>query len=58
MIAEEIQEEYLNLHQEINELIEISKSFKKDEIVVKMKKIVPEFKSMNSNYELLDKISC
>ncbi|WP_366184828.1 nucleoside-diphosphate sugar epimerase/dehydratase [Flavobacterium ovatum] len=57
MIAEEIQEGCVHLHQEINVLIEISKSFKKDDIVMKMKQIVPEFKSMNSNFEILDKIS-
>ncbi|WP_418263890.1 hypothetical protein [Flavobacterium faecale] len=58
MIAEEIQEEYCVLHAEVNELIKISKSFAKEEIVFKMKQIVPEFKSMNSSYAQLDKISC
>jgi FlaA1/EpsC-like NDP-sugar epimerase len=57
MIAEEIQEEYLNLHLEINALIEISKTLGKESIVARMKQIVPEFKSMNSDFELLDKIS-
>ncbi|GIZ07443.1 polysaccharide biosynthesis protein CapD [Flavobacterium sp. UMI-01] len=58
MIAQEIQEEYQVLHHQINELIQLSKTFNKEEIVFKMKQIVPEFKSMNSNYEQLDKISC
>jgi FlaA1/EpsC-like NDP-sugar epimerase len=55
MIAQEIQEEYQNLHQEIYELISISKNFAGDAIVGQMKKIVPEFKSMNSSFEILDK---
>jgi FlaA1/EpsC-like NDP-sugar epimerase len=55
MIAEEIQEEFEILHDEIEELITIANFHKKEAIVAKMKKIVPEFKSMNSTYELLDK---
>jgi FlaA1/EpsC-like NDP-sugar epimerase len=55
MIAEEIQEEYENLHADIKELIGIANFFENDDIVAKMKKIVPEFKSMNSAYEVLDK---
>ncbi|MCF6142076.1 polysaccharide biosynthesis protein [Flavobacterium sp. K77] len=55
MIAQEIQEEYENLHHEIYELISISKNFAGDAIVGQMKKIVPEFKSMNSSFETLDK---
>lgn len=55
MIAEEIQEEFENLHIEIEELIGMSPFFGNDDIVGKMKKIVPEFKSMNSAYQFLDK---
>lgn len=55
MIAEEIQEEFEILHDEIEELITIANFHKKEAIVTKMKKIVPEFKSMNSTYEVLDK---
>ncbi|WP_264566703.1 polysaccharide biosynthesis protein [Flavobacterium sp. N3904] len=55
MIAEEIQEEFENLHTEINELIGIANFFDNDDIVAKMKVIVPEFKSMNSTFEVLDK---
>ncbi|WP_394799583.1 polysaccharide biosynthesis protein [Flavobacterium algicola] len=54
MIAEEIQEEYEKLHASINYLIDISKTSSKEEIVGMMKQIIPEFKSMNSNFELLD----
>lgn len=55
MIAEEIQEEFENLHLEIEELIGMSVFFSCDDIVGKMKMIVPEFKSMNSIYQFLDK---
>ncbi|MFV8370396.1 polysaccharide biosynthesis protein [Flavobacterium sp. LB2R40] len=55
MIAQEIQEEFEGLHTDINELIRISNLFTNDAIVAQMKKIVPEFKSMNSAYEVLDK---
>ena len=55
MIALEIQEEYEVLHSAIEELINITNLFDNDAIVSQMKKIVPEFKSMNSVYETLDK---
>ncbi|WP_394350397.1 polysaccharide biosynthesis protein [Flavobacterium hydrocarbonoxydans] len=55
MIAQEIQDEYENLHTDIDELIGIANFFDNDDIVTKMKKIVPEFKSMNSSFEVLDK---
>jgi FlaA1/EpsC-like NDP-sugar epimerase len=55
MIAEEIQDEFENLHNEINELIGIANFFNNDDIVAKMKTIVPEFISMNSTFEVLDK---
>jgi hypothetical protein len=51
-IAEEIQDEYENLHLDIEELIE-SPYFFENTIVAKMKKIVPEFKSMN-RFEVLE----
>jgi FlaA1/EpsC-like NDP-sugar epimerase len=54
MIAEEIQEEFENLHHEIEELIGMSTYFSNEDIVAKMKKIVPEFKSMNSAFQFLD----
>ncbi|WP_310557762.1 nucleoside-diphosphate sugar epimerase/dehydratase [Flavobacterium sp.] len=55
MIAQEIQEEFLDLHSNIDELIGIATFFDNDDIVAKMKKIVPEFISMNSTFEVLDK---
>ncbi|MEN2400335.1 nucleoside-diphosphate sugar epimerase/dehydratase [Flavobacterium sp. MC2016-06] len=54
MIAQEIQDEYENLHIDIDELIGIADFYDNDDIVAKMKKIVPEFKSMNSAFEVLD----
>jgi hypothetical protein len=55
MIAEEIQEEYEDLHIDIDELIGIANFFDNQDIVAKMKKIVPEFISMNSTFQTLDK---
>lgn len=54
MIAEEIQDEFESLHLDIEELINNANCLGNDEIVMRMKKIVPEFKSMNSTFELLD----
>ncbi|MFV8378251.1 polysaccharide biosynthesis protein [Flavobacterium sp. LB3R33] len=55
MIAEEISDEFEVLSADIEELISIANNFDNDRIVLKMKHIVPEFKSMNSTFELLDK---
>lgn len=54
MIAQEIQDEFETLHADINELIDTANHFKNEAIVSKMKKIVPEFKSMNSTFQTLD----
>jgi FlaA1/EpsC-like NDP-sugar epimerase len=55
MIAQEIQEEFEDLHIDIQDLIGIASFFDNDDIVAKMKKIVPEFISMNSTFTVLDK---
>ena len=55
MIAQELQVEFEDLHYHIEELIGIASFFDNDDIVTKMKKIVPEFISMNSAYSNLDK---
>ena len=47
--------EYHEVARDIDELIELSKEFDDMAIVGKMKQIVPEFKSNNSKYEILDK---
>lgn len=55
MIAEEIQVEFDTLNEDIEDLINKANFFGSDDIVLQMKKIVPEFKSMNSAFQLLDK---
>jgi FlaA1/EpsC-like NDP-sugar epimerase len=55
MIAQEIQDEYEDLHNDIDELIGIADFYDNEDIVAKMKKIVPEFKSMNTTFQLKDK---
>jgi FlaA1/EpsC-like NDP-sugar epimerase len=55
MIAEEIQDEFEILNADIEELIYKANFFGNEDIVMQMKKIVPEFRSMNSSFQLLDK---
>lgn len=55
MIAQEKEERFEELHQDIIELISGSVVYDNEAIVAQMKKIVPEFKSMNSTFEMLDK---
>lgn len=54
MIAQELPENYQKVHEEILNLLENISTLCNDEIVSSMKKIVPEFKSMNSVFETLD----
>lgn len=54
MIAEDIPDDYESLKESINELIESACGDELDEIVSRMKRIVPEFKSMNSVFQNLD----
>ncbi|WP_255493209.1 nucleoside-diphosphate sugar epimerase/dehydratase, partial [Flavobacterium sp. SOK18b] len=56
MIAQELQEEYETLHQDVSDLIHIAEGYANDAMVAQMKKIVPEFKSMNSTFETLDTV--
>ena len=55
MIANVQEYDYDEVAKEIDELIELSRSFNDFSIVAKMKEIVPEFRSKNSIYESLDK---
>ena len=55
MIAQEIEVEFEELQQDIIELISGSVVYNNEAIVAQMKKIVPEYKSMNSAFEVLDK---
>ncbi len=54
MIAEETFDDYEAVTMAIQDLIDISEITSNEEIVAKMKMIVPEFKSMNSIFETLD----
>ncbi|NSW45721.1 MAG: polysaccharide biosynthesis protein [Bacteroidales bacterium] len=54
MIAKVAETPYNEIQEQIDELINLVKKFDNYELVGKMKKIVPEFKSMNSAYEKLD----
>jgi hypothetical protein len=54
-ISQEVREDSEAILIMVKELIKISKGFSKTEIVSKMKQIVPEFKSMNSEFQVLDK---
>jgi FlaA1/EpsC-like NDP-sugar epimerase len=55
MIALEVNDEAETLCSDIKDLINSANLYDNDDIVSKMKKIVPEFKSMNSTFEVLDK---
>jgi len=54
MIAKVAITNYKELSEKIMILIDYAKEFNNIELVGQMKKIVPEFKSMNSTYEVLD----
>lgn len=55
MIALEVNDEVETLCSDIKDLINSANLYDNDDIVSKMKKIVPEFKSMNSTFEVLDR---
>lgn len=55
MIAQEVFEEFDSLSDQINQLIVAASQYSNIDIVSRMKDIVPEFKSMNSDFESLDK---
>ena len=54
-IAEVREYDYDDVNRDIEELVDISKQFDNMATVKKMKEIVPEYKSNNSVYEVLDK---
>ena len=55
MIAQEVYDDFSRLETLTNDLIQCATSYSVIEVVTKMKEIVPEFISMNSTYEELDK---
>ena len=54
MIAQELEEDSVQLHSDIEILLALANDIELNAIVSKMKEIVPEFKSLNSVYEKLD----
>lgn len=56
MIAQEEPDDYDEVLNSVDKLIMVSFSFGSNEIVSKMKIIVPEFISMNSNFQALDNV--
>ena len=54
MIAQDNYSDFEEVKESIVELIGITKKYSNLEVVAQMKKIVPEFKSMNSEYQTLD----
>lgn len=55
MIAEEEYDDFKQLGSLTDSLIESAYTFNNEDVVMQMKMIVPEFKSMNSAFEALDK---
>ena len=55
MIAKTREYNFETINKHIEELIQLSCEYKDMQVVIKMKEIVPEFKSNNSVYERLDK---
>ena len=56
-IAQVREYDYEEVSKDINELVELSKQYDNMATVKKMKEIVPEYKSKNSEYEVLDQDS-
>ncbi len=54
LIAQELIDKFSEVNLLIKELIEVANEYDNNQIVTKMKFLVPEFKSMNSKYETLD----
>lgn len=55
MISKEMEElNYHQINEDINSLGNLISTFNTLEVVKKMKKMVPEFKSLNSSFEMLD----
>lgn len=56
MVGKTREYDFETVHKDIEELIRLSCQYLDHQVVVKMKEIVPEFKSNNSIYEELDKV--
>ena len=55
MIAQEVFEDFICLDHQMEDLIITAGSYMPNEVVTKMKQIVPEFISLNSDFTILDK---
>lgn len=55
MVAREKIDDFEEVNKSILEIIDIANQYDSNEIVTKMKFLIPEFKSMNSNFAILDK---
>ena len=55
MIVKENNDQYNYVEEEVNEIIKVAKEHQSNKIVKRIKKLVPEYKSLNSSYEKLDK---
>lgn len=54
MVAQEIIDNFVEVNTEIETLIDIANKYNNNQVVARMKSLVPEFKSMNSTFENLD----
>jgi FlaA1/EpsC-like NDP-sugar epimerase len=54
-MVQEIYDEFETLSNDIDELISTANLFDNDSIISKMEKIIPEYKTMNSTFEIIDK---
>ena len=54
MIAQEPEDDFDYIANEVDTLIEVSHQYDSTKIVQNMKMIVPEYLSMNSHFEILD----
>lgn len=55
MIAQEIHDDFDVLKMLTDDLINVAETYSNEDVVTKMKRIIPEYISMNSGFELLDK---
>lgn len=55
MIAQELIDDYIFVNDSIDQIIKNAKEYKHHSLVNLMKQLVPEFKSLNSIFEILDK---
>ena len=54
MIAQEVTEDFEKVEDSVTELISLTKNNSDLDVVAQMKKIVPEYKSLNSEFQMLD----